>query len=127
IIVGNAIIANKIAPFKAFNPFGRSAIFAIPGLKTTIPKKPITTDGIAANISIAGFKMFFKRFPAYSDIKAAVPMPKGIAIIIAPKVTNVVLIIKGSIPYFGVFAVGAHSIPVIKSKGFISKKNDIEL
>src|SRR5690606_2948983 len=126
-MVGNAIIANKIAPFKAFKPFGKSAMFAIPGLKTTIPKKPITTDGIAASISIAGFKIFFKRDPAYSDIKAAVPMPSDMAIIIAPNVTIVVLIINGNMPYLGVFAVGAHSIPVIKSKGFISKKNDIEL
>src|SRR5690606_3868476 len=34
---------------------------------------------------------------------------------------------KGSIPYFGLVAVGLHSIPVIKSNGFTSMKNEKEL
>src|SRR5690606_31374634 len=99
IIVGNAITANKIAPFKAFKPFGKFAKSAIPGPTKTIPKKPITTEGIAASISIAGFKNVFNLGLAYSDINAAVPIPNGIAISIAPKVTNVVLKINGNIPY----------------------------
>src|SRR5690554_6408543 len=126
-MVGNAITAKSIAPLSAFNPLGKSAKLAVPGLTTTIPRKPITTEGIAASISMAGFKIFLSRGLAYSEIKAAVPIPKGIAIIIAPSVTIVVLIISGNIPYLGDLAVGAHSIPVIKSKGRISKKKDIEL
>src|SRR5690606_19456667 len=126
-MVGKAITANSIAPFKAFKPLERSAKLAIPGLTTTIPKKPITTDGIAASISIAGFKKFFNFGLAYSAIKAAVPIPSGMAINIAPKVTIVVLMINGSIPYLGFFPVGFHSIPVIKSNGLTSKKNEKEL
>src|SRR5690606_9520988 len=56
-----------------------------------------------------------------------VPIPRGIAISIAPQVTIVVLSTRGNIPYFGILDVGLHCIPVIKSNGFTSRKNEKEL
>jgi len=62
--------------------------------------------------------------PAYSEIKAAVPIPKGMAITIAPNETNEVLATKGNRPYTGSAEVGFHSLPVMKSNGETLKKND---
>ncbi|MNI65896.1 hypothetical protein D3C73_1214250 [compost metagenome] len=91
-------MASKIAPFNAFSPLGRLFRSAIPGPTNTIPKKPITTEGIAASISMAGFKIVLSLGLAYSEIKAAVPTPSGMAISIAPRETIEVLTINGRMP-----------------------------
>ncbi|MNT35645.1 hypothetical protein D3C72_1716790 [compost metagenome] len=68
IIVGNAMIASNKEPFKAFNTLGKSVSSAILGPTNTMPRKPMTTDGIAANISIKGFNMFLTFGLAYSEM-----------------------------------------------------------
>ena len=49
----------------------------------------MATEGIAASISITGFKIICNLRGASSDKKAAVKIPKGTAISIDPSETNV--------------------------------------
>ena len=52
----------------------------------------------------------------------ALPIPRGIAIIIDPRVTSSVPIMRGNTPYFGMKAVGSHCMPVSIVISPISKK-----
>ena len=52
----------------------------------------------------------------------ALPIPRGIAIIIEPRVTSSVPIMRGNAPYFGMKAVGSHRNPVRILRIPISKK-----
>ena len=71
----------------------------MPGPNKTIPKNPIATEGMAASISITGFKIICIFVGATSERNAAVRMPKGTAIIIDPTATKNVLTIKGKMLY----------------------------
>ena len=118
-IVGSAITASSIEPFKALRPFDSLNNLDITGPTNTIPRNPITTEGIPANISITGFAISLTLGLAISERYAAVPIPRGIAIISAPMDTIKVLTSIEPIPYEGVtnVAVGFHI--ALKRKSFM--------
>jgi hypothetical protein len=100
IIVGNTIIDKSTAPFKVLKILYWLNIFAIKGPIKTIPKNPITTEGIPANSSTNGFKMFLRKLGASSEMKIAARMPMGMEISIVKKDTNNVLFSKFSVPKY---------------------------
>ena len=101
-------------------------ILAIAGPKRTMPKNPITTDGIPARISIIGFTISRTFQWATSERYAATPIPIGIAIKSDPKVTIRVLAIIETMPYFSCTGeVGFQSLLVKNSLTSISRKAGI--
>ena len=56
-MVGRLITASRMAPLRALSPLGRWNTRAIQGPMTTIPRKPSTTEGIPAKISMTGFRV----------------------------------------------------------------------
>ncbi len=98
VMVGIAMIPRSIDPASHDSPVGTSKVICNHVVRTINPKKPNTTDGIPASSSIAGFIIAFIRGVASSAIKMALPILRGIAMSIAPRVTSKVSTIKGNAP-----------------------------
>jgi hypothetical protein len=126
IIVGRLINASIIDPANAVSPIGRLNNLFIAGTTSCKPMKPITTEGMVASISIMGFKVSLTAFGASSPIYIADPIPRGRAMTIAPTVTRMEPVKSGNNPNFSV-DVGAHLVPIKKSKIGYSTKNFNEL
>ena len=88
-----------MAPLRPLSPFEIPKILAMRGLIRTRPKKPITTEGMAARTSMAGLRISRILGGATSEMKAAQATPTGTARARAPKVTMSVLVTRERIPY----------------------------
>jgi len=75
------------------------------------PKKPYTTLGIPARISVTLRRIFCTLPFDISAMKIPTATPMGTARISAPNVTYSEPTINGSIPYAGGSSVGNHSAP----------------
>jgi hypothetical protein len=114
-IVGIAINASIIDAFKRLRPVSISKYFCKKGANTTIPTKPIITEGIDAIISIEGFIISRTPGDASSLRYTAIARLKGIAKTEAKRVTDNDAAIKGKTPNLGISLVGYHSVPNMKS------------
>jgi hypothetical protein len=114
-IVGTDIKASIMEALNKLSPTGISKVFCKKGATTTIPKKPITTDGRAAKSSTTGLKTSRARFEAISARKRADATPRGMDITEEMNVTENDAIISGKIPKSAGSAVGYQYLPNIKS------------
>ena len=97
------------------------------GFRIIIPISPYITDGIAARSSTADDTMLPSLLPASSERKTAVRRPTGTPISIAAAVPTIEDNIMNSIPYDGLAAVGAHSVPKSRSGTPISLRAGVPL
>jgi hypothetical protein len=114
-MVGIDINESIIAALKRFNPLSILKMFCKNGAKTTIPKKPMTTDGIDAISSIAGLNICLIPFDAISERYMAIAMLKGTEMMAEKSVTEREAAINGKMPNFGGVDVGYHCFPSTKS------------
>ena len=114
-MVGIDINESIIAALNRFNPLSILKMFCKNGAKTTIPKKPMTTDGIDAISSMVGLNICLMPFDAISERYMAIARLKGTAMIADKNVTESEAAIKGKMPNFGGVEVGYHCLPSIKS------------
>jgi len=122
VIVGITTNAKSNEALSRFNPEFISKFLIRKGARTTIPKNPITTDGIDAIISIKPLRTSLNLPLASSAIYMAVARLIGIAISEAKRVIEIDAIIKGNIPSLTLSLAGYHSFPKIKSKAPTSLK-----
>ena len=97
-MVGTAIPPNRIAPARAVRPVGRFKKPRRKGERIRIPRKPSTTEGSPPNNSTSGLRISRSQRGAISDKNTAVPIPKGMAISMAPRVTIIEPVMSGRIP-----------------------------
>ena len=114
-MVGIDIKASINDALKRLSPVGISRMSWRNGATTTIPKKPITTDGSAARSSTMGLTHCRTLKEAASARYRAVSTPKGIDMTDDTIVTATDPIISAKIPKSGGSSVGYQRLPKIKS------------
>jgi hypothetical protein len=112
-IVGTDMNASIIAALNRLSPTGILNVSCKKGATTTIPKNPITTDGMAASSSTTGFATSRILREAISARKRAEKMPRGMEMTEETSVTEREAIISGNMPKSARSSVGYQYIPKI--------------
>ena len=121
-IVGTAMKASISEALKRLSPVAIPRAFCSHGATSTIPIKPITTEGSAAKSSIKGLTIRRVLSDATSERYAAVARPSGTAIRLESTVTASDPAIREPISKSGASPTGYQSVPKMNLSGVTWEK-----